>query len=294
MQASIEELLARYRRPVTFLEISDDHNNCYSTTNATRFNGVYVFLCTGSHKVDHLRKKVNDQYNNIIILNPQEFSTTSLVQLAMCEHFDVTYVHNWSALYKNPYLISALLMLGDYLVIEVPQGFTDAYIPEDQKNAIIWRQNLLGKKERVCFRQHKTYLNQARWCMSAQNRAEQPSYTIVSTFEEKKMIKGHAKKVSEWIPGINLVTCVMLNLVYPTNDILRDNIERFLSVYHNDPVIGNMIIQGNQVQLIDFADARRNAQQEKCIRAALKLFTWAHRPKDPFKALQKYADYVHK
>ncbi len=227
-----------------------------------------------------------------MLVHPKEFSTSSLVDLASCEHFDVTLVHDWAMLQKNPYIVSALLELGDYLIIDVSNTFVDKFLSEDQKSYIIWKQDLPYGKQRVCLKKLKTSLGKARWVMSALAQSRQPSYTILSTFTEKKLVKGAHKKTSDWVPGINLVTAIMLNVKFPTNEILRENIKQFMDIDHNDPVIGNMIVQGKKVKLIDFADSRRNADQEKCLKAALKLFTWIHRPKNPYAAIQKYSEYV--
>jgi hypothetical protein len=285
---ALNEFLAQYQRPITVLEITD-LQEFYTLAFAQRHKGVFVLLST--EKVDSIKKKVQD-YNNVVLVQPKEFSTSSLVDLASCEHFDVTFVHDWAMLQKNPYIVSALFTLGDYLIIDVSNTFVDRFLSEDQKKSIIWKHDLPYGKQRVCFKNLKTSLGRARWVMSSLAQSKQPSYTISSTFTEKKMIKGAHKKTSDWVPGINLVTAIMLNVKFPTNEILRDNIKKFMEIDHNDPVIGNMIVQGKKVVLIDFADSRRNADQEKCIKAALKLFTWIHRPKKPLDAVLKYSGYV--
>lgn len=290
LQAYLEDFLFQFKRPVTVLEITGTQQ-CNSLSYAHRYKGVFVLLCQ-SEKIDTLKKKVQD-YSNSVLLHPKEFSTSSLVQLASCEHFDVTLVHDWLVLDKNPYILGALLTLGDYLIIDVSVGYVDRFLTEEQKEKIFYQESLGQGKERIYFKNLKTSLGKARWCMSSNAQSHQPSYTIVSTFTEKKLIKGSHKKTSDWVPGINLVTAIMLNVVYPTNEVLRSNIKKFLSIDHNDPVIGNMIVQGKRVKLIDFDDSRRNADHEKCLKAALKLFTWLHRPKDPYTAIQKYSEYVH-
>jgi hypothetical protein len=290
LDAMLEDFLAQFKRPVTVLEITDTQQ-FYTFSCAERHKGVFVLL-SQAEKIDSIKKKVQE-YNNIVLVHPKEFSTSSLVQLASCEHFDVTLVHDWSALQKNPYILSALLGLGDYLIIEVPYGFAERYIAEDLKDKIFCREGHSFGKERIYFKNLKRSLGKARWYMTASAQARQPSYTIVSNFTEKKLVKGAHKKTSDWVPGINLVTAIMLNVVYPNNAILRANIKRFREIDHNDPVMGNMIVQGERVVLIDFADSRRNADQEQCINAALKLLTWMHRPKDPYTAMQKYSEYVH-
>ncbi len=290
-EASIDAFLSQYKRPITVLEITDTQKFC-TLSSAHLHKGVFVFLCQAD-KIDSIKKKVQD-FSNVVLLHSKAFSTTSLVELSSCEHFDVTFIHEWNILYKNPYIVSALLSLGDYLIIDIDRGFSAEYFPEDIKNKILWKENLFPNKERIYLKNEKTFLDKARWIMSAKAHAKQPSYTILSTFNEKKLIKGSEKKTSDWVPGINLVTAIMLNVIYPTNEILRENIKRFMAIDHNDPVIGNMIVQGKVVELIDFADSRRNANQEKCINAALKLFTWIHRSKDPLEAIQKYSGYVNK
>lgn len=286
---ALDRFLAQYQRSITVLEITDLQEFC-TLRFAERQNGVFVLL-SQADKVDSIKKRVQD-YNNVVLLHPKEFSTSSLVELSSCEHFDVTMVHDWAALQKNPHIVSALLTLGDYLIIDVANTFIEKYLSDDQKNKIEWKHDLPNGKQRVCLKNKKTSLGKARWVMSSIAQARQPSYTILSTFTEKKLVKGAHKKTSDWVPGINLVTAIMLNVKFPNNEILRENIKQFMDIPHNDPVIGNMIVQGRRVVLIDFADSRRNANQEKCIKAALKLFTWIHRPSDPYATIEKYSQYV--
>lgn len=286
---SLDQFIGQYKRPITMLEITDTQD-CYSLPYAHCVNGVFVVL-SQAEKIDAIKKKVQD-YTNIVLLNPKEFSIHALVDLASCEHFDITLVHDWNLLQKNPHVVGPLLALGDYLIIDVPHTFAEKFLSEEHMDKIIWSHDLPQGNQRICFQNFKTSLGKARWCMSASAQSQQPSYTIVSTFTEKKMIKGASKKVSDWVPGINLVTAVMLHVKFPNNEILRDNIKKFLQIQHNDPVIGNMIVQGKRVVLIDFNDTRRNADQEKCLKAALKLFTWIHRPKDPLATIEKYSHYV--
>ncbi len=286
---ALDSFLAQYKRPITMLEITDQQD-FFALAYAPRYQGVFVLL-SQAEKIDTIKKAVQD-YNNVVLVHPKEFSTSSLVELASCEHFDITLVHDWAMLQKNPYIISALLALGDYLIIDVPSYFSERVLSEEQKSKIVWHVDMPHGKKRICLKNLKTSLGKARWCMSSLAVSRQPSYTIVSTFAEKKMVKGVHKKTSDWVPGINLVTAIMLNVKFPNNEVLRENIKRFMEIPHNDPVIGNMIVQGKKVRLIDFADSRRNADQEKCIKAALKLFTWIHRPKDPYAAIEKYSQYV--
>ncbi len=286
---ALDRFLAQYQRPVTVLEITD-LQEFYTLNFAGRQKGVFVLL-SQADKVDSIKKRVQD-YSNVVLLHPKEFTTSSLVEFASCEHIDVTMVHDWAMLHQNPYIVSALLALGDYLIIDVPVNIVEKFLYDEQKNKIIWQHDLPYLKQRVCLKNLKTSLGKARWVMSSVAQSRQPSYTILSTFTEKKLVKGAEKKTSDWVPGINLVTAIMLNVKFPNNEILRENIKQFFQIPHNDPVIGNMIVQGKRVKLIDFADSRRNANQEKCIKAALKLFTWIHRPKDPYAAIEKYSFYV--
>ncbi len=291
---TLDSFIAQYKRPITVLEITD-LQMYHSLSYAPNYCGVFVLLAQ-SEKIDAIKKRVKD-FHNVIVLHPEEFTTSSLsslVNLAACEHFDITIVHDWSAVQKNSHIISALLNLGDYLIIDLPARVLQDTLPDEQKARIIWSHELPQGKQRVCFKHMKRTLDKARWHMSAPAQAKQPSYHIVSSFAEKKMVKGQQRIASDWVPGINLVTAMVLGMKFPTYDIVRDNIKQFLSIDHNDAVIGNMIVQGRKVKLIDFADARRNADHEKCLNAALKIFKWSHMPKDPYVALEKYAEYVHR
>ena len=117
----VDSFFARYERPVTVLEISDTQN-FYTLWQAHYTPGVYILLSL-AEKIDFIKKRVQ-KFNNVVLLHPSEFSTSSLVQLASCEHFDITFVHDCAMLHKNPSIVSAFMTLGDYLIIEVPIDFS--------------------------------------------------------------------------------------------------------------------------------------------------------------------------
>ena len=58
------------------------------------------------------------------------------------------------------------------------------------------------------------------------------------------------------------MTFVMLSGVYPTDSMIRSRISSFKTscLMHNDLVIGNMIVRGDELILIDFDDARRSSK----------------------------------
>ena len=67
--------------------------------------------------------------------------------------------------------------------------------------------------------------------------------------------KARDKRWYPWMRGLNAYTFKILHGAYPTNEMIRRNIEGFRFLTHRDCKLWNMIIQG-KVRLIDFDDSR--------------------------------------
>ena len=65
-------------------------------------------------------------------------------------------------------------------------------------------------------------------------------------------------QVSDWIPGINLLTFKMCQGAYPTPEMLKEELSVIRDPSHNDWMINNMIVQGNKIELIDYNDPTHN------------------------------------
>ena len=80
-------------------------------------------------------------------------------------------------------------------------------------------------------------------------------YPINSTFKEKTLYKPRIDKTIPWKKGINLWTFKKLNGVYPTKNVIYNEIKRLAALPHEDFVPWNMVIQGKTIELIDWEDS---------------------------------------
>jgi hypothetical protein len=120
------------------------------------------------------------------------------------------------------------------------------------------------------------------------------NYVLQSSFTEKKFYKEPSCVTSDWLPGINLATFSMLYGVYPTNVMLYKQLQAFKEIEHNDLVLANIIVQGDALKLIDFADDRRSSDPRVCLKGVLKMFNNVRRLQDAQRSLEKYHDYIKK
>ena len=288
----LDELLTLYKRPITVLEITSSQI-AYVPTITRRYKAVGIELCDDKRAVQAVEKNI-ERYDSLVLLNPNELTLLQLRNLTECEHFDVVIIHDLNLLQTahSQTFLDIACKLGNYIVVQAPNAWWGTIAEATKERALFVE--TVGQNQAYCFQQEKRTLRKSRWDVSPTSLSSQPHYAIESTFEVKHLIKGSKKKVSPWIPGINLITGIMLNMRFPDNHYLRESIKAFRAIKHNDLVLGNMILQGKKLTLIDFADERRNAHQEKCIKAALKIFTNHRRPENPRDLLQKYVEYLHK
>lgn len=122
-----------------------------------------------------------------------------------------------------------------------------------------------------------------------------PRYRVISNFKEKFFDKDALDKPLRWVDGINLITFALLKGVYPTDKMIRQQIIKAEKTHsqHNDLVLGNFILQGDRLIPIDVNDKRRDANLNKCIKAALRAFKEGNtRHKNPQQWIRAYYDSV--
>ena len=83
------------------------------------------------------------------------------------------------------------------------------------------------------FSMNKKYLSKRRWNYRKKKEAE---YLILSTFTEKILTKkkGTSKTVSQWHPGINLLTFKQLRGDYPSKETILELLQPLGTLEHND------------------------------------------------------------
>lgn len=286
----IESLIKKYNRPITVLEIGQDSID-YLFPIASKYNIAGVGILLGDPR-NAITQIYNKKYKNIVVLNPKKFDYNSIGMLSRCEYFDVVIIHDIYPLIKKEKKnsIDELLSLGNYTFIELPATHI-FWLGKDKDKQLIARRAYENTAFSL-YNYDKPGLDIPRWTRRKIPVSISPRYPIISNFNEKYFTKEQVSDPIPWLPGINLKTFVMLRGLYPDDKIIRDQLLVMESTlpYHNDLIIGNIIIQGDKIIPIDFNDKRRSANMHKCLIRAIELFNSDNsRLKDPEKRMEKYS-----
>jgi thiamine kinase-like enzyme len=279
----IQEIVQKYKRPITVLEIGRT-SICYALRIASDFNAFCIALpAQESSAIAHTVRARGTQ--KVTVLNPGSLSHACLETLGRCEHFDVVIVHDNDKLFNEDFSESYTLCreLGDFVFIDIAHTLC-----KNHNVSIVAR-----SKDRCLLMSHKPKesLDIARYTQYKRSHNYASPYRIKSTFEEKWFYKATLDTKVPWVPGINLITFVMLKGIYPTGSMIKDQFKamEYRSPYHNDLVFGNVIVQGERLVPIDFDDKRRNASMKKCLRCAIQAFNAGKkRFHDPEKFIRDY------
>ena len=267
------DLIDKYERPLTILEI-DDSTAEYTLKLAEKYTrekiSCIALLIEDGYGVAH---KVQDKKLPVAVVYPRCVMLDMFKQLARCEHLDIVIISNTASLIDklSAECISVLCMLGDFTLIELEKTAAPLVIKCIEPATCETAQS--NDKTFILYKTRKQGLDIARWTQKLP-LASEPRYKVKSNLQEKLFYKKTTRRVTQWKKGINVVTFVMLQGIYPTDALMRENLQRLYRKYpyYNDGVIGNMIVDGTSLQLIDFGDKRRNADMKHCIYHAFKLF----------------------
>jgi len=285
----IKSFLKQYTRPITFLELGVESR--YTAALAENRCDVGVMYSMQASTGEAIAQQLAaTKLSNIVVLNSAQFGIHELQTIGRCEHFDVSIVDE--DVFKQcdfalamPYL----LRLGDYLFCIVNESSVKVVQQAAEKmeiDAVVT--DIPGSLKKICLcKSLKKGLDIARWNMHGMAVKEYKRYTICSNFSSKTLRKNSTH--TTWIPGINMVTFIGCRGLLPRDTDIIALIGLMKKVEHNDLVLGNMIVQGNRLAIIDFDDARRNVRQRKCIRVAQTFFKSGIRfKKKPEEALHDY------
>lgn len=275
----IDEFLMRYYRPVTIVEFAMGSASGYS--HLIRANRWWYTIAMGTNGDRLVRNAVSRSDGHCVVMAPRGVDGCMIDTFARCESPDCVIVP--AELLNSADIIEPLFQLGDFCIVV---GEWQGTLPDHVE---FFECGLSSEKIPVTiYKTNKKGLDIARWMCRSQPRSGGTKYPIESDFKTKVLKKG-AVSVA-WKAGINLMTFLMLRGIYPTHDAIRSQIKDMKRLDHNDLVIGNMILQGQTVVPIDFADARRNGNRRRCIKAALKLLKKYHELllEDPRRALDEY------
>lgn len=279
-QDVVQSLLNNYTRPVTVLEITDRARPLSACIAQKHSRSVFVVL-----SMPYGERVPENSADNLVILRPHVMPNSAFEIFARCEHFDVVLI-NGRQICSRENNFDALLKLGDHCFMQAPARITAL----DERNPESIIENDSGYL--YYFDRPKAGLDIARWNLHHQGSSDYSRYGVESTFSEKYLVK-HGKKTA-WIPGINLLTFVMLGGACPDNKQVINELKRFKYAEHNDLVIGNFVVQGQRLKAIDFNDAGRRVRSKKSVQAAIRLFKESQRYTEPQQALNRYQKKLNK
>lgn len=269
---ALKLILNQYSRPITVLDLGAGQGYfSFRIANDYESTCVMVESNDGDLKwADQLLDlcHLNSNLQNIILLN-KKLTIKEIDKLADCEHFDVVLAFDYID-YKceqRQKLLNAILRLGDNIFIQTPYS----RVHPEKKEAKSFKSNLINyggnlilqipsfndpdKEEQLFWFQRKKDKLESKCFIY--NDKEKKSFQIESTYAKKTFIKnGHPSKYG-WKKGINLVTFLMLNGVYPTKEKMKQAVAKLTTQKLTDFLPKNLIVQGDNVELIDQNDKYR-------------------------------------
>ncbi|MFH1254544.1 MAG: class I SAM-dependent methyltransferase [bacterium] len=268
---NIKKILDNYKRPFTVLDIGASEGY-FSIRIASEYDCTCVMIEGDNSLLLPEICRLNKPLSNLIVL--EKFITPQdLKELGECEHFDVVLAFNVIHQMKNAWkeTIDNLLALGDNIVIENPPPdcrtaankevlpLIEAYLMQNKHGKIIGQVPRYGRpglpapdqkySNVYLFEMNKNVLNKPTW-----GSPNIRFYPINSNYKEKTLYKPRINKTIDWKKGINLWTFKHMNGVYPTKEIIREEIKRLSVFSHGDFLPWNMVVQGKNLELIDWED----------------------------------------
>jgi hypothetical protein len=307
----IEEVLYKYSRPFDMLDIGASQGY-YSFRAAYDYDCVCIMIEGENPEYPMVGKqlldlcKANDSLKNIILLNKQVIPE-DLQRLSECEYFDVVLalniIHWFGSRWRE--VTDAILHMGNNIIVETPPQEASAsqeanFVRKSIEEYLVFRNaKILGKAPRhtsdgkmstiYLVESEKTRIERKSWF---HRKDVDDHHTIVSSYKLKKITKkpprvSHLQE-NDWKPGINLVTFLMYNGIYPSREKITAAIERIQDNDHNDWTVNNMILQGDKLSLIDWNDQLTGASggrrySRKVLNTHLRLVGF----KDPTK-IERY------
>jgi hypothetical protein len=272
----IKKVLDRYQRSFTMLDIGASQGY-YSFRTAHDYDCVCVMIEGNNPSYPKVGRqlldlcKANTSLENIILLNKQVIPA-DLRRLSECESFSVVLalniIHWFGPRWKE--VADTILQMGDNIIIETPPQEDIAGKEENalrksiEEYLILKGAKILGEAPRhtsdkmaiiYLVEVRKKKLARKQWLFPIESHDH---LKIASDYQERTLIKKMpdipAKRVSDWEPGINLMTFLMYNGAYPPRKQIKKALKNIVDETHNDWTVNNMILQGNKLSLIDWND----------------------------------------
>lgn len=251
---------SKFNRPFTVLDIgsnlgyfavrlTEDFPEC----TVVSLEGLY-----GKWLQDILKQ--NDS-KRIILLN-KTFSLGDLGLLADSEHFDIvlamSVIHHIKGEFKN--VLETVRQLGEVKIVEIAtednacgqKSVKSGFIPDDAKIIGYGESHLNGPKRPIFYMYDKktklntTYINSER---------ENPKEHHIESNYNAKVFTKEKEDGYDWHRGINLKTYLYFDGIYPDRNKVSEMIHlRKPLIKHGDLKSHNVILQGDDVQYIDFLE----------------------------------------
>jgi len=264
----IKTFLDQYTRPFTMIQIGTKKPYCLQMAPHFK-DSVFVMLENDTYAKQIYKQLCKQSPNNIILLK-RKIKSRNLKRLSECEHFDVILLDTISQQFGNKWkkIIDHTLHMGDHIIIKVKPEEQTILEYVKNKNMIPIAQS--NNATFYFLTTAKQYLQRINWIFP---NIHTDKYYIKSNFQKKELHKKEAedREVSQWLPGINLITFKMCKGLYPEKHSLKTSIKKLKNLEHNDWEAHNMIVQGNTASLIDFENKRSRKYTEKRLRNVLQL-----------------------
>lgn len=230
--------ITQFKRPLTILDLTyDDNTNLMQELSSKNFDLTYVSF----------NNKTVKMLDNFIILKKFP-SLVDIAILADSEAIDIV-LADWNIFKDKIFndvcpnliklgMITFFINTNEHFIENIKSlmaGYHDFKILLTQKGILITKLN-----QKILRQSAFSYIPILCW---------NKYYIIDSTFEEKFFYKNQEKIM--WIKGINLCTCLSLDIQYPTRKTIINNIYDCFSLSHMDYRPWNIIVQGKTLKSID-------------------------------------------
>lgn len=282
IQTTLENLLNKYQRPVTILEIG--HKNLISLESIKNYKETtYVFIHQSNpngqnQEIEKIVKKCEkEQLNNLIVLQ-KKLSDNDLLLLGECEHFDIAILPNFIELDQINWqeTLKRACKLGEFTIIDIDtqnSQLLENFLEANQIFVVEKKQDL---QKTICLlKTPKKTIARRSMVWPPPNRPnfkEDKQHLVESSFTKKKLIKiGYQKKIeSNWEPGINLVTFKKLNGIYPSYHVISNSLKKLEEQLFPEWGVHNMVIQGNKIKMIDKKDLHDANESKNFLMSVIK------------------------
>ena len=303
---NLQQFLQNYKRPFTVLILGDNGHEYLERASKDFPKGIFVLVTD-----KETQSSINS--DNISILKfPIKYRYLNIMN--KCEHFDVIcYV----ASEFDQEVFHSIQKMADYLFLDHKvnrellfdiKGLTsegageinsesDSYMLLNTDNegilerrSVVWpNPSLFNSSDWY----HAIHSYEDNKIIMSLEKSTSKIYKILSNFKLKKLIKSQkqGQLTTEWRPGINLVTFLFFNGVYPTKPFLSELILKMGKqgkFYDSDLTPANIILTGTKLNQIDF-NKKANRSKKGSVKKVLHVVDKAQ-PLDQLLFYIKYWD----